>query len=116
MLRTSPGAPVLTLRSWPFGAPSRRRLLELVLAPSAPKDGWSKATLERACHVAGGGLDDHLANLVGLGLLVFNGRRFQPVRPALPLARALRAALRTSAAAPDRPAAPLPRRAYRRAR
>jgi hypothetical protein len=112
--RTSAGAPSITLRSWPFGAPSRRRLLELVLAAGVPKDGWSKAGLERACDVSVGGLDDNLANLVGLGLLELDQGRLRPVRPLPPLGRALRAALRSSAHTPDVPAVPLPRRSYRR--
>jgi hypothetical protein len=90
-------------------------LLELVLTSGAPADGWSKAGLERACDVSVGGLDDHLANLVGLGLLELDAGRFTAVRPLPPLGRALRAALRSSDRAPDVPAKPLPRRTYRRA-
>jgi hypothetical protein len=62
-----------------------------------------------------GTLDDHLAAVVGLGLLVFRDGRFCRPERLPPLARSLRAVLRQTAGAPDVPVAPLPRRPYRTA-
>jgi hypothetical protein len=115
MARTSSrGAAPLTLRSWPFGAPSRRRLLEVVLQTAPPLEGWSKTALERACNVGVGTLDDHLAYLVELGLLSHRDGRFNRPAPLPPFARSLRAVLRQTAGVPEQPAAPLPRRPYAR--
>jgi hypothetical protein len=111
---TLPGAGPLTLRAWPFGAPSRRRLLEIVLLTSAPAGGWTKSGLERACEVTNGTLDEHLANMVDLGLLTMRDRRFFRPSPSPPLAHSLRAVLRHTASLPEIPATPLPRRPYRR--
>lgn len=113
MQRTSrPGSQTLTLRAWPFGAPSRRRLLEVVLGGGCPKEGWSRRGLERACDVGNGTLDDQLAAAVDLGLLTYENGRFFAVKPLPPLGRSLRGVLRDTATAPDQPPTPLPRRRY----
>lgn len=113
MHRTSrTGSQTLTLRAWPFGAPSRRRLLEVVLCGGTPKEGWSRRGLERACDVGNGTLDDQLAAAVHLGLLTFENARFFVVKPLPPLGRSLRAVLRDTATTPDQPPTPLPRRRY----
>lgn len=109
---TGPGSPPITVRSWPFGTPSRRRLLEVILLTSSPGSGWRKSGLERACQVGVGSLDAHLAALVSLGLLIFEDERFVTPKPLPPLARSLRLVLRQTATAPDHPAPPLPRRKY----
>jgi len=78
-----------------------------------PADGWNKTGLEKACDVGVGTLDDHLANVVGLGLLVQRDGRFHRPEKTPPLARSLRAALRHTASVPEVQASPLPRRAYK---
>jgi len=113
--RARPGAPQLTLRAWPFGAPARRRLLEVLLLTSAPRDGWTKSGLERACDVSAGTLDDQLAAAVALGLVELRAGRFFRPKPLPGLARSLRATLRQTATVAEARVAPLPRRAYRRA-
>ena len=113
MSRTAtPGSPPITVRSWPFGAPSRRCLLELVLQTSPPKDGWRRSALEKACEVSVGTLDAHLDALVSLGLLTHSDGRFFKPSPTPPLAWFLRGVLRETKNAPDKPAPPLPRRTY----
>lgn len=104
----------MTVRSWPFGTPSRRRLLELVLLTQPPADGWRRSGLEEACGVAVGTLDPHLDALVTLGLLIYENGRFTKPAGTPPLARSLRAVLRHTDQAPDTPAPPLPRRKYTR--
>jgi hypothetical protein len=110
----TPGSPPITVRSWPFGALSRRRLLELVLQTSPPKDGWQRSALEKACGVSVGTLDAHLDALVSLGLLTHKDGRFFKPAPMPPLARFLRGVLRETTNAPDAPAPTLPRRKYTR--
>lgn len=106
------GSQTLTLRAWPFGAPSRRRLLEVLLCGGSPKEGWSRRGLERACDVGNGTLDDQLAAAVDLGLLTYENGRFFVVKPLPPLGRSLRGVLRATASVPEQPPTPLPRRRY----
>ena len=88
------GRKPLGRRDWIFGSAPRRALLHAVLAGPAPEAGWTKADLARAAGVhAKGGVDDHVAGLVALGLLTgAPGGRWRPVART-PLAAALRRVL-----------------------
>jgi hypothetical protein len=112
----SGGARKLHLPDWPFGAVGRRLLLEALLIDRQPKEGWTKAQLEKRAGVGPGGLDEVLAGAVQLRLIEQTGSRWQ--RPAeLPrIAKPLRALVTAVGAVPDQAIAPLPRRSYVRRR
>jgi hypothetical protein len=86
--------------------------LEVLLIGRQPKAGWTRPTLEQACGVSVGTLDDHLAALVALGLLEHDEGTFTVRASRSQLVEALRVVLRQTARTPDRPAQPLPRRRY----
>ena|SRR5436190_15278971 len=88
------GPKPLGRRDWIFGSAPRRALLHVVLSGPAPAAGWTKADLARAAGVSTkGGVDDHVAGLATLGLLVAGGDgRWRPVQRT-PLAAALRRVL-----------------------
>ena len=88
------GPKPLGRRDWIFGSAPRRTLLQTVLVRPAPAAGWTKADLAREAGVSTkGGVDDHVAGMTALGLLVAgaDGR----LRPGerTPLAAALRRVL-----------------------
>lgn len=116
MAQTQPrGAVPLTLRSWPFGAKSRRDLLEVVLASEPADKGWTRREFERLCGVKNTTLDAHLDHLVALGLLRLDGLdgRFYVERTDTELARTLKAVLIETRKLPEARPAPLARRSYR---
>jgi hypothetical protein len=111
-----PGARVLDLRDWPFGAVGRRLLLEALLLDPQPADGWTKQELEERVEVANGGLEKLLAGAVDLGLAtVADGRVTQAPAPP-PIAPPLMDVLRIAQGLPRRPPHPLSRRPYHRSR
>ena len=74
------GAKALSDRDWLFGSRPRRLALEALFA--APGERWSKAALARAADVSpNGGIDEHVAGLTRIGLLVRDGRGFRLADP-----------------------------------
>ena len=68
-----------------------------------PDRAWSKRGLEKACEAGTGALDEHLANLVGLGLLVLRDSSFFHPDPMPPLAVAPHDVVRTPRPRPTPP-------------
>lgn len=101
------GAKALSDRDWIFGSRPRRRLLEAVVAPRPPKDGWTRPQLaNKAGVVANGGADAQIDGLVRLGLLELSGeeqRTWTATKPRTDLAKALRRVLTLLSDSPDDP-------------
>lgn len=75
------GAKALTQRDWLFGSRPRRMALEALLS-EAPGEPWSKARLARAAGVSpNGGIDEHVAGFVSIGLLERRGRGYALADP-----------------------------------
>lgn len=104
-----------TTRDWPFGSETKRLLLRAVLRTPCPKDGWSATELARLAGRASphGTIDDHLAGLVHLRLLVKDGDRFKRRRPQPAVAQRLDNLLTTLDRLPNTTIDELPRRPYR---
>jgi hypothetical protein len=107
-----PGARVVELRDWPFGAVGRRLLLEALLLDSQPADGWTRQMLEERVDVTNGGLEKLLAGAVDLGLATVAEGRVAQAQALPPIAPPLMDVLRIAQGLPHRPAHPLPRRPY----
>src|SRR3954454_13692124 len=88
------GPKALRGRDWIVGCAPRRALLQAVLGAPPRAAGWTKSDLARAPGVTTkGGVDDHVAGLVAVGLLAgAPGGRWRPVTRT-PLGRALRRVL-----------------------
>lgn len=95
-----PGAKPLSPRDWLFGSRPRRLALEALLAE--PGRRWSKAALARAADVsAHGGIDEHVAGLVRIGLLERHHSGYVLADPLPPYARSLATLLRNLHQVPD---------------
>jgi len=108
------GARLVHVPDWPFGAGSRRRLLEALLLDEQPQDGWAKKVLEARIGVTNGGLDALLAGAIDIGLAEIDEGRIRHVAGAPDLMRALSSALLAVRELPDRPIHRLPPRPYSR--
>lgn len=84
--RTPRGAKPLTARDWLFGSRPRRLALRFVLRAQPSEGGWTKTEIAAQCGVSkNGGIDEHVAGLVALGLLDEHRGRYQPGDPAATL-------------------------------
>lgn len=96
------GSKPLSRRDWLYGSRPRRLLIERAVLVRPPEDGWTKTDLaERASVSPNGGVDEHVAGLRDLGLLVEDRGRWSPATPRPALAGALRLVTRALAASPD---------------
>ena len=104
-----------TTRDWPFGSKTKRLLLRAVLRTPCPKDGWSATELAKLAGGASphGTIDDHLAAMVHLKLLVKDGDRFKRRRPEPTVAQRLDSLLTSLDRLPNTTIDELPRRPYR---
>ena len=105
-----------TTRDWPFGSETKRLLLRAVLRAPCPEEGWSASDLARFAGRASphGTIDDHLAGMVQLKLLVKEGDRFKRHRPEPVVAQRLDSLLRSLDRLPNARINKLPRREYRK--
>jgi hypothetical protein len=104
----------IRLPDWPFGAACRRGLLDAVLAPSPPANGWTKTKLEGEVGVGPGGLDEVLAGAMQLGLVQLSDGRWRVAQKLPPIATPLRLVLNETRLLPNSRILPLPTRPYRR--
>jgi hypothetical protein len=96
------GAQPVSDRDWVFGSRPRRLLLEGTLKGRVPAAGWSKTELAAIAGVSEhGGVDEHVAGLVAIGLLERRGRRLVLVSPRPGLAGALSSVVRELRHVPD---------------
>lgn len=100
------------LPDWPFGATTRRLLLEALLLDRQPQGGWTKEKLEQRAQVNNGGLDAVLGGAVQLGLVERDGGRWRRGDPLPPIAKPLRSLLKQSRSLPDEEIEPPPKRPY----
>ena len=107
------GARPLHLNDWPFGAVSRRRVLDALLREEQPEGGWTVSALESRVGVGNRGLDGLLPALVDLSLVERRDQRIHRSQGAPRLADALITLLEVTDELPDRAPTPLPRRPYR---
>jgi hypothetical protein len=107
------GARRLHLNDWPFGAGSRRRVLDALLRDEQPEDGWTVSALEARVEVTNGGLDGLLPGLIDLSLAERRDHHVHRSSGAPQLAKALVRLLEISDGLPDRAPTPLSRRPYR---
>lgn len=95
------GAKVLTPRDWLFGSRPRRIALEALLA-EGPGESWSKARLARAAGVSPhGGIDEHVAGFLDIGLLERRGGGYGLADPPPPYLDSLTKLLRELRRLPD---------------
>ncbi len=95
------GAKVLTRRDWLFGSRPRRIALEALLA-EGPGEAWSKARLARAAGVSPhGGIDEHVAGFVDIGLLERRDGGYALADPPPPYLDSLTRLLRELRGLPD---------------
>ena len=95
------GAKALTPRDWLFGSRPRRIALEALLA-EGPGESWSKARLARAAGVSPhGGIDEHVAGFVDIGLLERRGGGYGLADPPPPYLDSLARLLRELRRLPD---------------
>lgn len=84
------GSKPLSTRDWIFGSRPRRLLLERAIAGRSPRDGWNKTELAALAEVTpNGGVDEHVAGLVAVGLLDGQEGRWCVPAPRPPLAGAV---------------------------
>jgi hypothetical protein len=94
------GAKVVSDRDWLFGSRPRRLALEALLRD--PDRSWSKADLARAADVSPkGGIDEHLAGFVRIGLVEPRDRGYRLADPPPPFMPSLRRLLGELTALPD---------------
>lgn len=98
------GSKTLTPRDWLFGSRPRRLAMRAVLLPrTVPSEGWTKKELAIAAEVSpNGGVDEHVAGFVTLGLLERTPEgRYRRADPLPAVAGDLRRLLRRVDALPD---------------
>lgn len=99
------GVKPLSSRDWLLG--SRPRRLALAALLGEPDRSWSKSEVARAAGVSvHGGIDEHVAGLVRVGLLARDGARWRLVVPGGALVAPLTALLAALEALPDDDAPP----------
>jgi hypothetical protein len=101
------------LPDWPFGAASRRLLLEALLLDKQPIDGWTKAALEDRAEVGTGGLDEVLAGALQLGLVRREDGVWHRGQPLPAIARPIKQLLAKAKELPNDEITDLPTRSYR---
>ncbi len=95
------GAKVLARRDWLFGSRPRRVALEALLA-EGPGESWSKARLARAAGVSPhGGIDEHVAGFLDIGLLERRDGGYALADPPPPYLDSLTKLLRELRGLPD---------------
>jgi hypothetical protein len=110
------GARRLQLADWPFGAVSRRLLLDALLREPQPPDGWKVMELEDHAGVENGGLAGVLPGAIDLSLAEYRDGRIHRSDAAPDLSDVLISLLNTADGLPKRTPRPIPRRPYVRRR
>jgi len=96
------GVKPLADRDWLFGSRPRRLALEALLR--AQDERWSKAALTRAASVSPhGGIDEHLAGFIRIGLVVERDGAYALADPPPAFVGSLAALLTALGGLPDRP-------------